>query len=208
MSETLKPGSDNPSAEQSGFERWEVVEPVSQQESDEARAARLLRETTRIREEAREEGIRLGREDGRREAESDCQRMKELVTSYSQALDTLDFRMADMVLDLALEVARHVIAGELTTKPERVMDVILLALKEMVDTTKEARLLLNPDDAAMVRPHLDDVLDKNRLRIVEDVRIVRGGCLIETPQGDLDATLQARWREVVKVLGSNKNWME
>jgi flagellar assembly protein FliH len=37
---------------------------------------------------------------------------------------------------------------------------------------------------------------------------VRGGCLIETPQGDLDATLQSRWREVVKVLGSTMNWQE
>ena len=197
-----------PNQEQSGFERWEVVESVSPRESDEVRAARLLLETTRIREEARAEGIKLGREDGRREAQADCQRMKELVTSYSQALDTLDFRVADMVLDLALEVARHVIAGELAAKPERVMDVIQLALKQMVDTTREARLLLNPEDAALVRPHLEDVLDKNRLRIVEDGRIVRGGCLIETPQGDLDATLQARWREVVKVLGSNKNWQE
>jgi len=43
---------------------------------------------------------------------------------------------------------------------------------------------------------------------VEDVRIVRGGCLIETAQGDLDATLPGRWRQVVQVLGSNKNWLE
>ncbi|MGA7178557.1 MAG: FliH/SctL family protein [Thiobacillaceae bacterium] len=203
MSEVQKPG-----AEQSGFERWEVVEPVSPQESEEARSARLLLETTRIREEARAEGIKLGREDGRREAQADCQRIKELATSYGQALDTLDFRVADMVLDLALEVARHVIAGELTAKPERVMDVIQLALKQMIDTTREARLLLNPEDAALVRPHLEEVLDKNRLRIVEDGHIVRGGCLIETPQGDLDATLQSRWREVVKVLGSTMNWQE
>jgi flagellar assembly protein FliH len=40
------------------------------------------------------------------------------------------------------------------------------------------------------------------------VRIVRGGCLIETPQGDLDASLQARWRQVISVLGSNKNWID
>jgi flagellar assembly protein FliH len=203
MSETRKPD-----AGQSGFERWEVVEPVSPQENEEARAARLLLETTRIREEARAEGVKLGREDGRREAQADCQRIKELANSYSQALDTLDFRVGDMVLELALEVARHVIAGELMAKPERVLDVIQLALKQMVDTTREARLLLNPEDAALVRPHLEDVLDKNRLRIVEDAHIVRGGCLIETPQGDLDATLQARWREVVRVLGSNKNWLE
>ncbi|MFP5465819.1 MAG: FliH/SctL family protein [Gammaproteobacteria bacterium] len=52
------------------------------------------------------------------------------------------------------------------------------------------------------------MLDKTRLRIVEDVRMVRGGCLIETPQGELDATLPARWRQVVQVLGSNQNWIE
>jgi len=78
----------------------------------------------------------------------------------------------------------------------------------MAESTRESRLLLNPDDAALVRPHLDQVLDKTRLRIVEDVRIVRGGCLIETAQGDLDATLPARWRQVVQVLGSNLNWLE
>jgi flagellar assembly protein FliH len=78
----------------------------------------------------------------------------------------------------------------------------------MAETSREARLLLNPEDAVLVRPHLDQVLDKNRLRIVEDARIVRGGCLIETSQGDLDATLPARWRAVVQVLGSNRNWLE
>ena len=78
----------------------------------------------------------------------------------------------------------------------------------MAESSRGARLLLNPEDAALVRPYLDQVLDKNRLRIVEDVRIVRGGCLIETPQGDLDATLASRWRQVVQVLGSNQNWLE
>ena len=58
MSEPHKPG-----IQQSAFERWEVVEPVSAEESNEARAARLLIETTRIREQARAEGIQQGIED-------------------------------------------------------------------------------------------------------------------------------------------------
>jgi flagellar assembly protein FliH len=112
------------------------------------------------------------------------------------------------VLELALDVARQVVAGELAARPERILDVVNLALKQMAESTREARLLMNPEDAALVRPRLEQVLDKNRLRIVEDARIVRGGCLIETSQGDLDATLQARWRQVVQVLGSNRNWLE
>ena len=190
--------------ETTAFEQWEVVELAAQGTPAERQAAELAQ----LREAARSEGYAEGQNAGREEGEQACARMKQLAESFSSTLDNLDFRLADMVLELALDVARQVIAGELAARPERILDVVNLALKQMAETTREARLLLNPEDAALVRPHLDQVLDKNRLRIVEDNRIVRGGCLIETGQGDLDATLPARWRQVVQVLGSNKNWIE
>jgi len=191
------------------FEHWEVVElaasisgQVPQPPVD------IEAELAGLRETARAEGYAEGLAAGRVEGEQACGRMKQLAESFSATLDNLDFRLADMVLELALDVARQVVAGELAARPERILDVVNLALKQMAETSREARLLLNPDDAALVRPHLDQVLDKNRLRIVEDVRIVRGGCLIETTQGDLDGTLPARWRQVVQVLGSNRNWID
>jgi flagellar assembly protein FliH len=188
------------------FEQWEVVELAASAGAPPAEDAAA--ELARLREAARAEGYAEGLAAGRVEGEQACSRMKQLAESFSTTLDNLDFRLADMVLELALDVARQVVAGELAARPERILDVVNLALKQMAETSREARLLLNPDDAALVRPHLDQVLDKNRLRIVEDVRIVRGGCLIETAQGDLDATLPARWRQVVQVLGSNQGWLE
>ena len=203
MSTDDKRPSDRPTA----FEQWEVVELAA---TSGGAAAEVDAETelAALREAARAEGYAEGMAAGRVEGEQACGRMKQLAESFSSTLDNLDFRLADMVLELALDVARQVVAGELAARPERILDVVNLALKQMAETSREARLLLNPDDAALVRPHLDQVLDKNRLRIVEDVRIVRGGCLIETAQGDLDATLPARWRQVVQVLGSNLNWLE
>jgi len=189
------------------FEQWEVLE-LAAPAGETPPAADAEAELTGLREAARAEGYAEGLAAGRVEGEQACGRMKQLAESFSSTLDNLDFRLADMVLELALDVARQVVAGELAAHPERILDVVNLALKQMAETSREARLLLNPDDAALVRPHLDQVLDKNRLRIVEDVRIVRGGCLIETSQGDLDATLPARWRQTVQVLGSNLNWIE
>ena len=193
---------NNPTA----FEQWEVVELASSSEPSAEEAAEA--ERARLREAARAEGYAEGLAAGRQEAEQACGRMKQLADSFGNTLDNFDFRLSDMLLALSLDVARQVVAGELSARPERILDVVNLALKQMAESTREARLLLNPDDAALVRPHLDQVLDKNRLRIVEDVRIVRGGCLIETPQGDIDATLPARWRQVVQVLGSNQGWIE
>ncbi|MBN8772566.1 MAG: flagellar assembly protein FliH [Thiobacillus sp.] len=190
------------------FEQWEVVELAASAGQAAPAEADPQAELAALREAARAEGYAEGLAAGRVEGEQACGRMKQLAESFSSTLDNLDFRLADMVLELALDVARQVVAGELAARPERILDVVNMALKQMAETSREARLLLNPDDAALVRPHLDQVLDKNRLRIVEDVRIVRGGCLIETSQGDLDATLPARWRQVVQVLGSNQNWIE
>jgi len=190
------------------FEHWEVVELAASANAQVTTPVDTEAELARLREAARADGYAEGLAAGRVAGEQACGRMKQLAESFSSTLDNLDFRLADMVLELALDVARQVVAGELAARPERILDVVNLALKQMAETSREARLLLNPEDAVLVRPHLDQVLDKNRLRIVEDVRIVRGGCLIETSQGDLDGTLPARWRQVVQVLGSNQNWIE
>ncbi len=185
-----------------------MVELAASASEQVALASDTEAELARLREAARAEGYADGLAAGRVEGDQAGGHMKQLAESFSATLDNLDFRLADMVLELALDVARQVVTGELAVHPERILDVVNLALKQMAETSREARLLLNPDDAVLVRPHLDQVLDKNRLRIVEDARIERGGCLIETPQGDLDATLPARWRQVVQVLGSNQNWIE
>jgi len=203
--DTLKQTTPN---QATAFEQWEVVELAAPAGEAATPAMDAEAELARLRDAARAEGYAEGLTAGRVEGEQACGRMKQLAESFGNTLDNFDFRLADMVLELSLDVARQVVTGELAVRPERILDVVNLALKQMVETSREARLLLNPDDAALVRPHLDQVLDKNRLRIVEDVRIARGGCLIETAQGDLDATLPGRWRQVVQVLGSNKNWLE
>ena len=195
---------ESPNEQPTAFERWEVVELAEASDAlDRAQAELAL---------AREQAVAAGREEGlragRAEVAQECQRMKELAGSYASALDSLDFRLANMVLELALDVARQVITTELEVHPERILSVVKLALNQMAETAREARLLLNPEDAALIRPYLEQILDKDRLRLVEDARIVRGGCLIETNQGDLDATVQARWRQVVQVLGFKQGWIE
>jgi flagellar assembly protein FliH len=196
--------SEETSDTRSAFDRWEGLEavPAVDREAEERQRLRLLQE------EARKQGYEAGLEQARSAMQQETKRLRQLAESLGTALDSLDFRLADQVLNLALDVARQVVVGELAARPERILDVVKLALQQMAETTREARLLLNPEDAQIVRPILNEMLDKSRLRIVEDARIVRGGCLIETPQGDLDATLQTRWRQVISVLGSNKNWME
>jgi flagellar assembly protein FliH len=161
----------------SAFERWEGLEALPEND----REAEAQQRIQLALEEARRQGYEVGLEQGRNEMEQETRRLRQLAESLGSALDSLDFRLADEVLNLSLDVAKQVIAGELATRPERILDVVKLALRQMAESTREARLLLNPEDAQLVRPILNELLDKNRLRMVEDARIVRGGCLIETP---------------------------
>lgn len=187
----------------SAFDRWEGLEAVPQTERVAAE-----QQLKALFEAARQQGYAAGMGEAQASLEQETRRLRQMAESLGAALDSLDFRLADQVLNLALDVARQVVAGELTARPERILEVVNLALRQMAESARDARLLLNPEDAKIVRPILNDLLDRSRLRMVEDTRIVRGGCLIETMQGDLDATLQTRWRQVVSVLGSNRNWFE
>jgi len=202
----MKPHDEPTPQVTTAFEQWEVVELAAT--AAQATADTQAAELARLRDAARAEGYAEGLAAGQAKIKQASAQIRQLAESFDNTLDNLDFQLADMVLELALDVARQVIAGELAVRPQHILDVVNQALKLMAESSRGARLLLNPEDAALVKPHLDQVLDKNRLRIVEDVRIVRGGCLIETPQGDLDATLASRWRQVVQVLGSNQNWLE
>lgn len=188
----------------SAFERWEGLDAVPATEGDDEIRQRIQQAF----EDARKQGFAAGVEQARSEMEQEVHRLRQLAASLGNSVDSLDFWLADEILSLSLDVAKQVIAGELAARPERILDVVKLVLQQMAESTHDARLLLNPQDAELVRPILNDMLDKNRLRIVEDVRIMRGGCRIETVQGDLDATLQTRWRQVISVLGSNKDWLE
>jgi len=104
---------DTPTA----FEQWEVVELAASAEPD------PQAELAALREAGRAEGYAEGLAAGRVEGEQACSRMKQLAESFSATLDNLDFRLADMVLELALDVARQVVAGELAARPERILDV-------------------------------------------------------------------------------------
>jgi flagellar assembly protein FliH len=43
--------------------------------------------------------------------------------------------------------------------------------------------------------------------VVENSQIEPGGCRLETSHGELDATLETRWKNVLESLGQNGDWL-
>ena len=118
-------------------------------------------------------------------------RMREVMEDHEQVL-------AGDVMGLAVELSQQIMRHALQVNPEVVLPVVREAIASLPQGSQHPRLILHPQDAALVR----SVLDVNQItpapwRIVEDARLERGGCRIETATSELDASIGSRWKATV-----------
>ncbi|WAI81912.1 MULTISPECIES: flagellar assembly protein FliH [Achromobacter] len=154
------------------------------------------------REAGYAEGLTQAREQGAQEA----QRLHALVQACAASVGALEEKMGQSLLTLALDIAQQVVRTTLSEQPEAVAAAVRDVLHINPSTNGQMRLWANPDDIELIRLHLADELKEGHWRVLADESIARGGCRAETPFGDIDATLQTRWRRVAASLGRNVSW--
>jgi len=151
-----------------------------------------------------QEGARQATAAAQRERCGHVERVGRVVENLQTALDQLAARGADAVLDLALEVARQVVRRELAVSRDAVLPVVREALVLIADHTAHPRVRLNPQDHALLSVELDAEGSHRGCRFVPDPAVPPGGCRIETPQGEVDATVATRWRRAIAALGAEQ----
>lgn len=110
---------------------------------------------------------------------------------------------AEALLELAFTIARQVVRREISIQRDALLPVAREAVSGIVEQHAHPRVFVNPNDFAVLRADLEaDGLFKG-CRFIADARIARGGCRVETAQGEVDATLATRWERVLASLGSN-----
>lgn len=155
--------------------------------------------------QGRAEGLAAGRAAGAHEIAE----LRALVGRLREVMDGFEQSLADDMLGLAVEVSRQVLRHTIRVHPEVVLPVIREAIASLPQGSLHPRLLLHPEDAALVR----SVLDANQItpapwRIVEDSTLERGGCRVETATSELDASVASRWKTVIATLGREEGWVE
>jgi flagellar assembly protein FliH len=161
--------------------------------------------------EGREAGFAEGHEagfaEGKADAETEARHLHELAGQLEQALARLDGEVAKELLSLSIEVARKVIQHTLAVEPDAILSVVRSVLQTLPQVRTE--ISLNPEDLALVRKHIGEIVDQGGHVLVEDANITRGGCRVETPGAQIDATIETRWRRALESLGQeNAPWVE
>jgi flagellar assembly protein FliH len=157
-------------------------------------AARL--EADAIETEARERGFAEGYSAGLATAAAELEPARAALAAAADGvratLAELTAQAERQAAELALALADKVLAAALEVRPELVGDVVAGALRGV--TERELKIEVHPDDVAFLTDAAAGV------EIVPERRIARGGCVVRTPDGEIDARISEQLERAAEVV--------
>lgn len=157
-----------------------------------------------VRAEGFDAGYAAGAADARGAIEPAAAALHAAAAELRAARDGAAERSERAAVDLALAIAEQVLHGALAVEPERVVEAVRGALRRLVERDR-VLVLVHPDDLDVVREHAAGLVAElggiEHCGVEADRRVARGGAIVRTAEGEVDATLQTklgRAREVVE----------
>jgi flagellar assembly protein FliH len=196
-----------PRSQQSAWQRWELASLDASAAASGARAE-ADRAAAEVAAKAQADGYAQGYADGIAAAQAHATRLAQLLAALTDDAAAHEQRLADEVLDLALVFARQLVGEALSVRRELVLPIVAAALSQLPQSTRYIELKLNPADAELVRRILPADDAGVRVALHADASIAPGGCMIDTEQAAIDATVPARWRRLLAGLGRSDDWLE
>jgi flagellar assembly protein FliH len=132
----------------------------------------------------------------------------QLLHSFGTQIDALEQQMAQAVAQASVLLARRVVRAELHTHPEHVAETAQQAINAVLLSARHIRVMVHPDDHALVAAGAAEALQARGARLLPHPDIERGGCLIESDLGQIDARIHSRWQQAAAVLGSEVSWAD
>ncbi len=203
-----------PKEQMTAYQRWELPSfdakppPPPPQETVPEQALPTVIQMEQWHQQAQQEGYEAGYAAGVQQGVQDSQQIGQIMTQLQIQISQLDQQLLQSLMDLALELAHQVVRQALQVKPELVLAVVQEAVASLPHFNQTAHLFLHPEDAPLVRRALEDTLGHSGWKILEDSRLARGGCRVETAHSQIDASVGKRWQQVVASIGQTAEWLQ
>jgi flagellar assembly protein FliH len=164
-------------------------------DADEADEAAKLAD---LEKEAYQKGFEQGQRDGlaieEKQMADKARRLETLLTGLSCLKARIVAETEKELLELAIGIAKCILHAEVKIDPQ-VIERTLRAASTLVVDRSRMRILINPADMEAVKDLLPEfaVTTKGaKLEIAEDPTIERGGCILETGFGRINATIESQ----------------
>jgi flagellar assembly protein FliH len=161
----------------------------------------------RALEAARSEGYAAGHADGVAESQAGVAQAQTALHGAAQALEAERGATADATeraaVELALRLAQKIVAASVAADPELVVDAVRGALRLLMDRERFT-VLVNPEDLEIVRDGLAGVIAElggvEHFEVHGERRVARGGAVVRTAEGEVDASVDAKLQRAREVL--------
>jgi flagellar assembly protein FliH len=125
-----------------------------------------------------------------------------LLVQFQQGIDALEQSLAQRLAGIAMQMARQVVRSELQTNAALVVDVTQEALTEVLLSARHITVKVHPEDLVWIEKGCADTFEARGARLIADTHMERGGCLVESDLGVVDARLAKRWASAVAAMGA------
>ncbi len=192
------------------IESWEALdleeERLAQERAEKEKEP--VHDCSQLQREAHASGVETGRTQGRAEvqgpADAEIQRALDIVAQVEQLRIKSATQAESDIVELALAMARKVIHREASLDP----DIVVAQVREIISSIAEnglIRVLVHPGDVEHLQPFRPSFAGVDgkpvQLSIESDETIQPGGCIIESSQYFINATiekqLEAIWQEMI-----------
>lgn len=156
-----------------------------------------------VSEEARKEGFSAGQKEGynsgKEESDRLINKLHVMISGVADKRREIIDESESLIVDLILNIVRKVVRSITESQKEVVVDTVLKALAKL-KTSADVTLRVNFDDAALTTEHMKQFLKKiekaKSITVIEDSSVDRGGCIVETDYGSIDARISSQLREI------------
>ncbi len=143
------------------------------------------------------QGEKAGKEAAELKAEAVIRRYGESIQELSRFRSSLYAQVEHEVVKLAVEVAKKIVHREVQADPDIIQTLVRVALTQVAEKSA-VTVHLNPADYSYLLEQRAELAQSEGrdVSLVSDKSVERGGCLIKTECGDIDARLEEKFREV------------
>jgi flagellar assembly protein FliH len=168
--------------------------------ADAAARADVLVETAKT--QAHDEGYSEGKAAADREMSAMSETMRNLVDMARVERHKLIEDAEPELVRLSIGIAERVLHQQIALDRGVVVEMAKVAIARLVER-ESVTVRVNPGDLERMREHRDEFLssgDIKNFRVIEDQRVDRGGVVVETDGGTIDARIGTQLNEAKRVL--------
>lgn len=153
------------------------------------------------------EGFDAGQSEGKAQIDTLVAQLQAIATSFSEQIEQSSEAMAPPMLALALDISKAMLKTALSVKPTLIIPLIRDAIAGLPNMHTPIQLYVHPEDAVLIKTHMKEDIQLHGWHIVDTPEMTRGGCRVETPSNQIDASVETRWKHLAEQLHTQSDWL-